>query len=71
VTLCVEDFGNGFDVAALAKDDGPHFGLRGMRERAREMNAELVLDSRPGRGTSITVIVPFDSALPTDSAVVH
>jgi signal transduction histidine kinase len=71
VTLRVEDFGSGFDAAALPQDDGSHFGLRGMRERAREMNAELVLDSQRGRGTAVTVTVPFISALPTNPARVH
>jgi signal transduction histidine kinase len=69
VTLRVEDFGHGFDPAALPENDASRFGLRGMRERAREMNAEFLLDSQPGRGTAITVTVPFESSPSTDPAL--
>jgi signal transduction histidine kinase len=32
-----------------------HFGLRGMRERAAQIGAELNVKSRPGEGTEVDV----------------
>lgn len=52
VVLQISDDGCGFD-AAKRNDSG--FGLRGMRERAAEIDAALLVDSRIGSGTRITV----------------
>ena len=55
--LWVSDDGRGFDAAAPA---GPgHFGLVGMRERAREIGARFQLRSLPGRGTRVEVSLPL------------
>jgi signal transduction histidine kinase len=51
-SLEVLDAGRGFDTRA---DHGDHYGLVGMRERADAIGAQLVVDSRPGSGTSIRV----------------
>ncbi len=57
VTLRIHDDGPGFDAAAL-----PHtrrgIGLATMRERAHEIGARLVIRTRPGGGTTVTVTVP-------------
>lgn len=58
--LTVADDGRGFDVANRQAVAG-HFGLRGMRERARRMGAAVDIDSRPGRGTRVVVSVPSSS----------
>jgi signal transduction histidine kinase len=50
----IEDDGHGFDEKAIA----PHFGLRAMRDQARLMGATLTLDSHPGRGTVIQLVLP-------------
>ncbi|MCC7451347.1 MAG: PAS domain S-box protein [Anaerolineae bacterium] len=55
VTLCIQDNGRGFDPARVPAN---HFGIRIMYERAEAINAALVVDSSPGRGTSITVRWP-------------
>jgi signal transduction histidine kinase len=56
VRLVVQDDGNGFDPAvATAKKD--HWGLAGMRERAQQIGATFMVDTEPGRGTSICVSV--------------
>jgi len=55
--LTVADDGRGFDVAARDALEG-HFGIRGMRERARRIEATIAIESRPGRGTRLTVVVP-------------
>jgi signal transduction histidine kinase len=54
--LEVADDGIGFDVMARESLEG-HFGIRGMRERARRMGATIAIDSRPGAGTAVRVRV--------------
>jgi signal transduction histidine kinase len=55
-TLEVCDDGAGFDLPTALQKGG--LGLAGMRERAARINARLSLVSHPGRGTTVTVIVP-------------
>jgi signal transduction histidine kinase len=57
VRLSVEDDGRGFDTTQTASTG--HFGLLDMRERARCLGCDLQVDSKPGRGTSISVEVPI------------
>ena len=57
VTLVIRDDGCGFDASAPAPNG--HFGLLGIQERADKLDAELAIESRPGQGTSIRVIVPI------------
>jgi signal transduction histidine kinase len=54
-TLRIEDDGAGFDPAG--GPDGGHFGLRLLRDLAREAGGELEIDSAPGRGTRIKLEV--------------
>jgi signal transduction histidine kinase len=59
ISLTVMDDGMGFypdDV--LVKSIG-HFGLRGLRGRANKIGGKLQIESSPGRGTSISVVVPL------------
>jgi signal transduction histidine kinase len=58
LTLTVRDDGCGFDPKTVASGSG-HFGLEGLRTRARKLKGELTISSEPGRGTSIEVAVPF------------
>jgi signal transduction histidine kinase len=52
--LNVEDNGKGFVVDAASAG----FGIRGMRERADIISAELKITSTPGQGTQVQVIAP-------------
>jgi signal transduction histidine kinase len=54
--LVVSDDGPGF-AAAAGPSEG-HFGLLLMRERARAVGAELVVESTPGRGTRVALSLP-------------
>ena len=54
VALKVEDDGSGFAVREAERG----LGLDGMAERARLVNGEFAVDSRPGRGTTLTLRVP-------------
>jgi len=64
--LCVriEDDGVGFDAAA--QDSGAAspagFGLFSMRERLHALGGHVVIDSRCGQGTRVTLSVPRPSA---------
>jgi signal transduction histidine kinase len=55
VELRISDDGCGFDPAAIPAG---HFGVSIMRERAVSIGAALVLESRPGFGTRITLTWP-------------
>lgn len=55
--VTIRDDGAGFDPAAVAQAVR-HFGLLGMRERARRMGAALTIDSAPGAGTRVAIAVP-------------
>lgn len=59
VELTVSDDGCGFDPSASSLDG--HFGLRGLKERARALNAELALDSMTGQGTRLHLAVSATS----------
>jgi signal transduction histidine kinase len=56
VTLTIRDDGRGFDPD-MPPPDG-HFGLLGIQERANKMQAGLDIESAPGEGTTIRVVVP-------------
>ncbi len=55
--LRLSDDGQGFDPASVARREG-HFGLAIMQERAASFGGELRIESRPGRGTTLTLRVP-------------
>jgi two-component system, NarL family, sensor histidine kinase UhpB len=54
VVLTVQDDGRGFDPARVPAVSG----IRGMRERALMVRAELEVDSAPGRGTRVILRTP-------------
>jgi ligand-binding sensor domain-containing protein len=56
VRLTVEDDGSGFDPES-AKEKKDHWGMAGMRERAKQIDASFTLESARGRGTKIGVSV--------------
>ncbi|HUK20886.1 MAG TPA: sensor histidine kinase [Gemmatimonadales bacterium] len=66
ITLIVADDGRGFDpqrVLAQEADvgvEGGHFGLRGIQDRVAMLGGSFELVSAPGRGTSLTVILPAE-----------
>jgi signal transduction histidine kinase len=61
IRLQMRDDGRGFDPEEAAGKWG-HWGLAIMRERARQIGAELNISSTPGHGTEIEVIVPISSS---------
>jgi signal transduction histidine kinase len=55
VRITIADNGRGFEGAVNSSGPDGHFGLRGMRERAAQIGAELHVKSRPGEGTEIDI----------------
>ena len=62
IELDIEDNGVGFDIEKVdeqSKEDSLHgFGLYTMRERARLLSGSFFINSKPGAGTKIHVVVP-------------
>jgi signal transduction histidine kinase/ligand-binding sensor domain-containing protein len=55
----IRDDGQGISTAVLDAGGTPgHFGLLGMRERAKKLGAHLDIWSRPGAGTEVDLCVP-------------
>lgn len=54
--LLVEDDGLGFQRCPLDGTPGEHIGLSIMEERARQIGAELRIESEPGEGTRVELV---------------
>jgi signal transduction histidine kinase len=59
--LEIQDDGVGFDVAAMtgSYESRGSLGMVNMRERTELVNGVLHLDSAPGKGTQITILIPL------------
>jgi signal transduction histidine kinase len=64
LVVTVRDNGKGFDLKAVeaSYDQRGSLGLVNMRERAELIGGNLEIDSKPGRGTTVTVAVPMKRA---------
>jgi PAS domain S-box-containing protein len=72
VHLCFSEVETSLDI----RDDGVGFaptsgrngglGLAGLKERAEKIGARLKIESKPGAGTEISVVVPFSSTQETN-----
>ncbi len=62
IVAVVEDDGCGFEVEAVLRatraSGDPRLGLFGMQERAELLNGRLMIESEPGRGTTLFVEIP-------------
>jgi signal transduction histidine kinase len=57
--LEVRDDGVGLTAEVLEKGQkSGHFGLIGMRERTQRVGGTFAIESRPGRGSAVSVSVP-------------
>ncbi len=61
LTLAVNDDGSGFDYqkAVAAPPGAGGLGLMSVRERIEFIGGEMHVDSRPGEGTTVTLIAPL------------
>jgi PAS domain S-box-containing protein len=57
LVVIIEDDGIGFDPESVST--GEHLGLFGVRERAEMIDGKLVIESTPGKGTTIMVEVDY------------
>jgi signal transduction histidine kinase len=62
LTMRVRDDGRGIDAEVLRIGRPGHWGLAGMRERARNIRAALEVWSRPGAGTEIELSLQAELA---------
>ncbi len=67
--FAVSDDGKGFDP-----DDHPgvlqgHFGLQGLKERAKQFGGSVRVESAPGEGATITVTLPASATTPSPVGV--
>ncbi|HJU39736.1 MAG TPA: triple tyrosine motif-containing protein, partial [Tahibacter sp.] len=61
--LCIRDNGGGIAPATLAAGSRTgHYGLVGMRERARQIGGELRIRSSEATGTEVALVVPARAA---------
>jgi len=60
IFLRIQDNGRGFDPGLrLSRERSDHFGLMTMNERIELLGGELVVESKPGSGTTITAWLPM------------
>jgi signal transduction histidine kinase len=57
--LVVSIADNGQGMSSLGPPTETGLGLRGMDERTKLLKGSLIIESNPGRGTKITLVVPF------------
>jgi signal transduction histidine kinase len=59
IVLDVQDDGKGFVPGSANGGDGKSgFGLHGMRERVEALEGSLQVESTPGEGTTISLVLP-------------
>jgi signal transduction histidine kinase len=64
VGLIASDDGRGFAVEASLQPYGGRWGLLGMRERASQVRGSFSIDSAPGKGTKVRLVVPLRRVIP-------
>jgi len=57
LVISISDNGQGMSSFGPPIETG--LGLRGMDERTKLLKGSLIIESKPGRGTKITLVVPF------------
>ena len=64
-TMVLTDDGRGFDPAAVtaAPDQSHGLGLAGMQERASLAGGQVTVESVPGRGTTVRVVMPLSTTV--------
>jgi len=59
--MSIQDDGKAFDVAqVLHARRGKRLGLLGMRERVEMLGGTFMVESAPGRGTTVHAQMPFN-----------
>jgi signal transduction histidine kinase len=58
LTLAIRDWGVGFDPTRVGAG---HFGLAGIVRRVGLLGGQTTIDSAPGQGTTVHVVLPLDN----------
>lgn len=53
LNMMIQDNGKGFDISQSTEGNG----LKNMKKRAHEIGAQLIIDSFPGKGTTVQLNV--------------
>lgn len=61
ITIMIEDNGKGFDGNQKLKGNG--LGLKSTLSRVEGISGKLYIDSKPGRGTIVSIIVPIEQKI--------
>lgn len=64
--VTIEDEGKGFDTQCYKRDGKNSFGLDIMRERAQQINAQIDIESRVGKGSRVILSIPLREGAETD-----
>jgi len=64
IRIEVRDWGIGFDPEKIEEN---RFGLEGIRERARLLGGQVVIETAPNRGTRVTVELPLVDTPPDET----
>ncbi len=65
----VEDDGVGFDEVSPEGEPGEHLGLSIMKERAKRLGGELIIESEPGEGTRVELVYNPGSQRPDSNQI--
>jgi len=65
ITMTLTDDGRGFDPSAITSAPEPNrgLGLAGMQERASLAGGQVTVESAPGQGTKVCVVIPVATAV--------
>ena len=55
ILFSVRNNGKGFDPLNVPGMDEGHFGLQGIRDRVKQMNGGMKVDSSPATGTKVSI----------------
>ena len=57
--ITIRDNGEGFDVNDQDSADGPHIGIRNVKDRIEQMcGGKMILQSEMGKGSNVTILIP-------------
>lgn len=62
--VVIADDGCGFDPAVATDPSSGHYGVVGMRERVEYLGGAFAVDSSPGHGTRVEIVIPLKSGAP-------
>ena len=59
ISIVVHDDGVGFDPKKIQQPNGEGMGLESLKKMIRNKDGEIIFDTQPGKGTTVTVDLPI------------